>query len=281
MAPQLDGKRIAFLVANEGVEQVELTEPWKAVEKAGGEPVLIAPEEGDVQAFNHLDKSSTFPVDETLEEARADELRRRRASRRRRQPGRVAHRAASAAVPEGHLLRRQAGRRDLPRSVDAGRGRPRPRPADHQLALVCRPTSATPAATGSTRRCVVDEGLVSIAASRTTCRRSARRSSRSSPRASTRSHTRAPRRETPPDVTRQGPSGQSSDGPWNFHVSSPRRGRVTHLSEMVLSGGHHAGFPAVNWRGCQGATARPGANPHRGWSVATPMRSERLPLESP
>src|SRR5690348_15349523 len=69
MSSALEGKRIAFLVANEGVEQVELTEPWKAVEKAGGEPVLLAPEEGDVQAFNHLDKGSKFPVDETVEQA--------------------------------------------------------------------------------------------------------------------------------------------------------------------------------------------------------------------
>jgi protease I len=69
MATELEGKRIAFILANEGVEQVELTEPWKAVEKAGGEPVLIAPEEGEVQAFNHLDKGATFPVDETLAQA--------------------------------------------------------------------------------------------------------------------------------------------------------------------------------------------------------------------
>ena len=34
----LQGKRIAFLMANEGVEQMELTEPWKAVEEAGGQP---------------------------------------------------------------------------------------------------------------------------------------------------------------------------------------------------------------------------------------------------
>ena len=34
----LNGKRVAFLVANEGIEQVELTEPWKAVEEAGGSP---------------------------------------------------------------------------------------------------------------------------------------------------------------------------------------------------------------------------------------------------
>jgi protease I len=52
MAEQLNGKRIAFLVAQEGVEEVELTEPWRAVERAGGAPELIAPEEGEVQAFN-------------------------------------------------------------------------------------------------------------------------------------------------------------------------------------------------------------------------------------
>jgi deglycase len=60
MANDLQGKRIAFLTANEGVEQVELTEPWEAVEKAGGEPVLVAVEAGKVQAFDHLDKADTF-----------------------------------------------------------------------------------------------------------------------------------------------------------------------------------------------------------------------------
>jgi protease I len=60
MANELSGKRIAFLVANEGVEQVELTQPWQAVQEAGGEPVLAAPEAGEVQAFNHLDKADTF-----------------------------------------------------------------------------------------------------------------------------------------------------------------------------------------------------------------------------
>jgi protease I len=59
----LDGKRIAFLVAPEGIEQVELTEPWKAVEEAGGKPELISTDDGEVQAFDHLDKADTFPVD--------------------------------------------------------------------------------------------------------------------------------------------------------------------------------------------------------------------------
>jgi protease I len=73
MASELNGKRIAFLVAQEGVEQVELTEPWKAVERAGGRPELIAPEEGEVQAFNHLDKGDTFQVGKTLRQASADD----------------------------------------------------------------------------------------------------------------------------------------------------------------------------------------------------------------
>jgi len=71
MADELRGKTIAFLVATEGIEQVELTEPWKAVESAGGTPKLVAPEGGKVQAFNHLDKADTFDVDETVEGADA------------------------------------------------------------------------------------------------------------------------------------------------------------------------------------------------------------------
>jgi protease I len=70
---ELDGKRIAFLVANEGVEQVELTEPWKAVEQAGARPELISLEEGQVQAFDHLDKADTFDVDRTVADADASD----------------------------------------------------------------------------------------------------------------------------------------------------------------------------------------------------------------
>jgi protease I len=67
VAGKLDGKRIAFLVANSGVEQVELTTPWEAVEKAGGTPVLIAPEKGEVQAFNNdVEKGDTFDATEAV-----------------------------------------------------------------------------------------------------------------------------------------------------------------------------------------------------------------------
>jgi protease I len=70
MAGKLDGKTIAFL-ATDGVEQIELTEPWKAVEQAGGTPELVSLEAGPLQAFNHLDKGDTFPVDHTAADADA------------------------------------------------------------------------------------------------------------------------------------------------------------------------------------------------------------------
>ena len=64
--------RIAFLTAPEGVEQVELTDPWQAAVDAGHEPVLVSTEPGKVQAFHHLDKADTFGVDEVVGEASAD-----------------------------------------------------------------------------------------------------------------------------------------------------------------------------------------------------------------
>jgi protease I len=70
MAGQLTGKRIGFVVANEGIEQIELTGPWDAITEAGGQPQLIAPEGGSVQAMNHLDKADTFPVDVTFADVR-------------------------------------------------------------------------------------------------------------------------------------------------------------------------------------------------------------------
>ena len=73
MSNELHGKKIAFLVANEGVEQVELTRPWDAVREAGAEPELVAPEAGEVQAFEHLDRADTFRVDRALAGAEADD----------------------------------------------------------------------------------------------------------------------------------------------------------------------------------------------------------------
>ena len=74
MAKDLSTRTVAFLVANEGVEQVELTEPWKAVEGVGATPVLVAPEMGEVQAFDHLDKADTFSVDRSVGEVDVEQF---------------------------------------------------------------------------------------------------------------------------------------------------------------------------------------------------------------
>jgi protease I len=73
MANELSGQRIAFLIANEGAEQIELTQPWEAVREAGGTPALLAPKAGSAQAFNHLDKADAFDVDRAVADAGADD----------------------------------------------------------------------------------------------------------------------------------------------------------------------------------------------------------------
>jgi len=69
----LEGRTVAFLVSNEGVEQVELTRPWETVEQAGGTSKLIAPKDEKVQGFNHLDRADTFAVNETTAAARPED----------------------------------------------------------------------------------------------------------------------------------------------------------------------------------------------------------------
>ncbi|QNP74400.1 type 1 glutamine amidotransferase [Streptomyces roseirectus] len=60
---------IAFLAAPEGTEQIELTEPWQAVLATGDRPSLLSTSPGSLQAFRHLDRGDTFPVDGTVAEA--------------------------------------------------------------------------------------------------------------------------------------------------------------------------------------------------------------------
>jgi protease I len=72
MAEKLNGKRVAFL-ATDMFEQVELTEPWKAVERAGGKPELVSIESGEIQGFEHYDKADKFRVDRTVEESSASD----------------------------------------------------------------------------------------------------------------------------------------------------------------------------------------------------------------
>ncbi|GAB3468076.1 type 1 glutamine amidotransferase domain-containing protein [Actinophytocola sediminis] len=68
--PTIEGKRVAF-IATDGVEQVELDQPWRAVADAGGRPELLSLAPGEIQAFNHLDKGDRRPVDTVVGEADA------------------------------------------------------------------------------------------------------------------------------------------------------------------------------------------------------------------
>jgi protease I len=69
---KLDGKRIAFL-ATDGVEQVELTRPWQAVQEAGGTPELISLESGEIQGVNGMDKGDKFTVDRAVADVTAEQ----------------------------------------------------------------------------------------------------------------------------------------------------------------------------------------------------------------
>jgi protease I len=73
MADELKGKKIA-IIATDGVEQVELTEPRSAVENAGGETELLSLEEGEIQAMNSdINKADMFSVDKPISDASPDD----------------------------------------------------------------------------------------------------------------------------------------------------------------------------------------------------------------
>jgi protease I len=70
---KLDGKTVAIL-ATDGVEQIELTEPRKAVEDAGADVTLLSLEAGEFQGVEHLDKGQTFTADKAVKEVSADDF---------------------------------------------------------------------------------------------------------------------------------------------------------------------------------------------------------------
>ena len=74
MPGTLDGCRIAVL-ATDGVEQIELTEPVSALKQAGAQIHLVSTKSGEIQGFDHLDKADTFPVDKTVAEVSAQDYR--------------------------------------------------------------------------------------------------------------------------------------------------------------------------------------------------------------
>jgi protease I len=73
MTSELQGQRVAFMVANEGIEEVELLRPWRAVLDAGGTAEIVAPRSGMVETMHHLDRADRFPVDQVTDGARADD----------------------------------------------------------------------------------------------------------------------------------------------------------------------------------------------------------------
>jgi protease I len=74
MTNELHDVRVAFLVANEGIEEVELTQPWRAVADAGGRSELVAPHSGMAGTMTHLDQAGRFPVDRVTDDVRADQF---------------------------------------------------------------------------------------------------------------------------------------------------------------------------------------------------------------
>lgn len=73
MSNELEGKKIAIL-ATDGFEEVELTEPRKALDEAGAETYIVSPEDGTIKAWDHTNWSDDYDVDVTLDEADAEDF---------------------------------------------------------------------------------------------------------------------------------------------------------------------------------------------------------------
>ncbi len=99
MTNKLNGKRIAIL-ATDGVEQVEMTEPRKALEAAGAKIELVSPAKGHLQAWRHMDKGDKFPVDVELDAADANNYDAPGVAGWRRQSRSTPHHAQSGAICE-------------------------------------------------------------------------------------------------------------------------------------------------------------------------------------
>lgn len=72
MPNRLGGKRVAVL-ATDGFEQVELTQPVEALKAEGATVEVVSPKGGEIQGYNHHDKGDTVPVDRELAQASAEE----------------------------------------------------------------------------------------------------------------------------------------------------------------------------------------------------------------
>lgn len=73
MSDELNGRRIAIIAAD-GVEQVELTEPWNALRAAEADLCLVADKEGEIQGVNHGEKGDKFRVDKLVDQVTASDF---------------------------------------------------------------------------------------------------------------------------------------------------------------------------------------------------------------
>ena len=134
MAQNLSGKRIAIL-ATDGFEQSELTEPLKALKRSGAKVEIVAPHGGEIQGMKHHDKGDKVKVDRTLDEARPEEYDALVLPGGVANPDQLRTIAKAVAFARHFFERQEAGRRDLPRTLVAGRGRCGARPRDDVMAV--------------------------------------------------------------------------------------------------------------------------------------------------
>ena len=128
MSDELKGKKIAILAAD-GVERVELEQPREAVENAGATTELISLEAGEIQAMDHdLEPARKFAVDTVIADVSADDYDGLILPGGVANPDNLRQDDDVIAFLQAFFKSRQAGRRDLPWPVDAGRSRSRPRP---------------------------------------------------------------------------------------------------------------------------------------------------------
>jgi hypothetical protein len=137
ISSSLDGMKVAILVSD-GFEQIEMTEPRKALDAAGAQTQIVSPLDGSVRGWKHLDPADTFEVDVMLKNANADDFDALLL------PGGVVNpdalRINEKAVAFVRAFRRsgQARCRNLPRPVDAHRRRWGQRTQDDVVAFAAR-----------------------------------------------------------------------------------------------------------------------------------------------
>ena len=135
MAGELQGKRIAIL-ATDGFEQVELTEPKKALEQAGATAQVVAPKEGTIKGWNHTDWGQEVPVDIPLASAQAAAFDALVLPGGVMNPDKLKDEPAGCPVRERFRGRQEADRCHMPRPMDAHRGGRGQGPHDDLVALL-------------------------------------------------------------------------------------------------------------------------------------------------